>query len=161
MKGIIVFYSYSDNTRKTAVILADFLKEQGDIQLCELKPLDESGSFFRQAARAFSRARSVLPEMDFNLGSYDMICLGTPVWAFGPAPAINTYLDRCSGLEGKTVVLFTTYGSGTGNGRCLDYMQNVLIGKGVKTFKRFSIQQSKVRDREYALSTIKKALGSD
>jgi hypothetical protein len=40
-------------------------------------------------------------------------------------------------------------------------MQNILIGKGVKAFKRFSIQQSKVRDREYALSTIKKALGSD
>ncbi|MFA5361701.1 MAG: NAD(P)H-dependent oxidoreductase [Candidatus Omnitrophota bacterium] len=158
MKGIIVFYSYSGNTGKTASLLAESLKDQGDIQLCELKSLDESGSFFRQAARAFGRARSVLPEMDFNLGPYDVICMGTPVWAFGPAPAMNTYLDRCSGLEGKTVVLFTTYGSGTGNGRCLDYMQNILTGKGAKAFKRFSIPQVKVNDREYALSTIKQAL---
>ena len=87
--------------------------------------------------------------------------MGTPVWAFGPAPAMNTYLDRCSGLEGKTVVLFTTYGSGTGNGRCLDYMQNILTGKGVKAFKRFSIQQGKVSDRQHVLSIIKTALGRD
>ena len=159
MKGLIVFYSYAGNTRKIASLLAESLKEQGDIQLCELKPLDESRSFFRQAVRAFGRARSVLQEMDFNLGAYDVICLGTPVWAFGPAPAMNTYLDRCSGLEGKTVVLFTTYGSGTGNRRCLDYMQNILTGKGAKVFKRFSIQQSKVNDREHVRSVIKNALG--
>ena len=161
MKGIIVFYSYSGNTGKTAVLLREFLQGQGDVQLCELKPLDESRSFFGQASRAFWRSRSVLPEMDFNLGSYDMICMGTPVWAFGPAPAMNTYLDRCSGLEGKSVVLFTTYGSGTGNGRCLDYMQQLLAGKGAKDFKRFSVQQGKINDREYVLSVIKKALGRD
>jgi flavodoxin len=159
MKGVVVFYSYSGNTRKTADVLVECLKERGDVLSFELKPLDESSSFFGQAVRAFRRARSVIPEMNFNLSSYDLICLGTPVWAFGPAPAMNTYLDRCSGLEGKKVVLFTTYGSGTGNGRCLDYMQNILAGKGARDFKRFSIQQRKVSDRAYALSIIKNTLG--
>ncbi len=157
MKSIIVFYSNSGNTGRTAGLLGEFLQARGEVRFCELRPLDESRSFFGQASRAFCRARSAIPEMDFNLGTYDLICLGTPVWAFGPAPAINTYLDRCSGLQGKTAVLFTTYGSGTGNGRCLDYMRRILAGKGAKDFKCFSIQQFKVNDREHVLKTIEQA----
>jgi NAD(P)H-dependent FMN reductase len=84
--------------------------------------------------------------------------LGTPVWAFGPAPAMNTFLDKCLGLEGKEAVLFTTYGSGVGKERCLDYMEDILSKKGARQFRRFSIQEFKAKDKEFVLSRIVETL---
>ncbi|MCX5704091.1 MAG: flavodoxin, partial [Candidatus Omnitrophica bacterium] len=81
-----------------------------------------------------------------------------PVWAFAPAPAMNTYLDRCFGLEGKKIILFTTYGSGTGNKRCLNYMQDIVVKKGARGIKRFSVQQFRVKDRNLILSKIKEVV---
>ena len=155
MKSVVIYYSYSGNTQKVADTLTGYLKLQGEVEIIELKGLDESDKFLVQAARAFRHKRSVIQLVNLELSRYDLICLGTPVWAFGPAPAINTYLDKCFGVEGKAVILFSTYGSGTGNKRCLDYMQDMLVKKGAKDFKRFSIQQFKVNNKEFVLSKIK------
>ena len=155
MQSVIIYYSYSGNTQKVASILSGYLGQQGEVDIIELKGLDESEKFFAQAARAFRHKRATIQPVNFNLSRYDLICLGTPVWAFGPSPAINTYLDKCFGVEGKSVILFTTYGSGTGNERCLNYMQEMLAKKGAQQFKRFSVQQFKVNDKEFVLSKIK------
>jgi len=61
------------------------------------------------------------------------------------------------GCENKGVVLFTTYGSGTGNERCLRFMQGLLAKKGARTLNTF-VQQSKVKDKEFVLSKIKEIL---
>lgn len=158
MKSVIIYYSYTGNTRKVAFVLADFLKEKGNVELIELKALDESCEFFAQAKRALKHKRAKIQEVNFDLSSYDLVCLGTPVWAFGPVPAMNTYLDKCFGLEKKEVILFTTYGSGMGNRRCLNYMQDILSKKGVKNFKRFSIQQHKINNLNFVYLKIKKVL---
>jgi len=155
MKSAIIYYSYGGNTRKVAEVLAEYLKHKGQVAIIELKAQDESASFFGQAARALWRKRAIIVPENFDLSKYDLIYFGTPVWTFGPTPAINTYLDKCFGLEGKDIVLFTTYGSGTGNNRCLNYMQDILSKKGAKDFKKFSIQQFKVNDKEFVLTQIK------
>jgi flavodoxin len=158
MKSAVVYYSYSGNTRKVAEILAKDLRSQCEVEMIELKGLDESNKFLVQAARAFRHKRAKIQPVNFNLSGYDLICFGSPVWAFGPAPGMNTYLDKCFGLEGKRVILFTTYGSGTGNERCLNYMQDILAKKGAKQFSRFSVQQFKVNDKDFVLSTIEEVL---
>ena len=158
MKSIIIYYSYSGNTQKVAVILGGALREKGETETLELNPLDESDKFFTQCHRALKRVRAKLEPVNFDLTGYDLICFGTPVWAFGPAPAMNTYLDKCSGVAGKKAILFTTYGSGTGNNRCLNYMQELLAKKGVSDLQRFSIQQYKIKNREFVLSEIKEIL---
>lgn len=154
MKLIIVYYSYSGNTKRVAGILAEHLRQKAEVKLIELNGIDESHNFFKQCFRAFKHKKAKIAPVDLALSNYDLICLGSPVWAFGPAPAMNTYLDRCFGLEAKPVILFTTYGSGTGNERCLQYMQDILSKKGAKNFRRFSIQQSKVNDKGFVLSKI-------
>jgi flavodoxin len=154
MKNAVVYYSYSGNTRKVAKTLTEILRLRSDSLEIDLKPLDESKSFLMQCHRAFKHIRAKLEPVNFDLSGYDLICFGSPVWAFGPAPAMNTYLDNCSGITGKDIILFTTYGSGTGNERCLNYMEDILKNKGAKTFKRFSIQQSKTKDREFVRTNI-------
>ncbi len=157
MKSIIIYYSYTGNTRCVAQALASYLKSKNEVEVVELKSLDENSNFFRQAKRAFIRAKAKLDLTHTDLSSYEMVCLGTPVWAFRPTPAMNAYLNECKGLEGKAVALFTTSG-GMGDEGCINYMQEMLIKKGAKTFRKFSIPQGKVRDSEFILSKIKDAM---
>jgi flavodoxin len=154
MKNAIIYYSYSGNTKLVAEALSLALSKKGGVQMIDLQARDESHTFFGQCKRAFWHKRAKLKPAKFDLSGYETICFGTPVWAFGPAPAMNAYLDQCSGVAGKKVILFTTYGSGVGNQRCLNFMQALLAKKGVKDFSRFTIQQFKVKDKEFVLSEI-------
>ena len=40
MKCAVVYYSFSGNTKKVAVILSEYLKQKGEVSLTELKALD-------------------------------------------------------------------------------------------------------------------------
>jgi flavodoxin len=157
MKSAIFYYSYSGNTRKIAQDLGDYLRLGYEIEILELRAKDESANFLGQCKRAFWHKQAEVELINFDLSPYDLIGLGTPVWAFGPAPSVNTFLNKCSGVGGKKVILFTTYGSGTGNQRCLNYMQNILARKGAKKFKQFSISQMQVNNQEFVISKIKEA----
>ena len=157
MTSAIIYYSYSGNTGKVADILREHLSQKGEVETIELKAMDESDNFFIQATRAFRHKRAQIQRVNFNLSHYDLILFGTPVWAFAPAPAMNTFLDKCSGLDGKSVVLFATYGSGAGKERCLKYMHAILEKKGVRQFKKFLVQQFKANNRGF----IKHALSEE
>lgn len=155
MKTAVIYYSNSGNTKKAAITLAEYLKQKGEVDLLELKASDESDNFLGQCRRAFLKIRAQLEPVNLDLKAYDLLCFGSPVWAFGPAPAMNSYLDKCFGLESKDAVIFTTFGSGTGNDRCLNYIKDILNKKGIKSFKQFSIPQIKINDFDYVSSKIK------
>lgn len=155
MKSIIVYYSYTGNTKKVAEAISEYLKQKGEVEVVELKDLNESDKFFIQAIRALRHKRTKIQESNLNLSNYDLICIGSPVWACGPAPAVNAYLDKCSNVKGKSVVLFISYGGGMGAGRCLNYMEMLLRRKGAKEFKKFSVWGLKVNDKKFIEETIK------
>ncbi|MDD5450273.1 MAG: flavodoxin [Candidatus Omnitrophica bacterium] len=154
MKSLVVYYSNTGNTRKVAKILIEALKAKGEAEGLELVALDEAKSFMGQCSRAFQHKKAKIAEVNFDLARYDLVCVGTPVWAFGPAPALNTYLDKCTGVQGKDVILFCTYGSGSGRERCIDRMQKILLDKGAKGFNKLFIQQSKVNKKEFVIDEI-------
>jgi len=158
MKSAIIFYSYSGNTVKVAMALAETLEAAGPVDVIRLKPADESDSFFGQVARALFKKTATIEDVQFDLNAYSLICLGTPVWAFGMTPAMRRYIEKCSGIEDKDIILFTTYGSGTGNNKCLNEMQAILSKKGVRGFRRFSVSQFKVNNRDFVKEKIKKIL---
>ncbi|MFC1646388.1 flavodoxin family protein [Candidatus Omnitrophota bacterium] len=158
MTSAIVYYSYTGNTRKVALQLKDYLERKGSVELIEIKALDESKSFFGQCNRAFFGKEAIIEGVRLELSGFDLICVGTPVWAFGPAPAINAYLNKCAGVKNKTVVVFTTYGSGTGNGKCIRKIENSLKKKGAIKFRSFSIQQFKTSNKDFILDVLNKTL---
>jgi len=155
MNCAIIFYSFSGNTKKVAGLLEECLKGKGEVTTIELKDLHEDGKFLNQCKKAFRKERTVIQDVNYDLSAYDLICIGTPVWAFAPVPAINTYFDKASGITGKEIIIFTTHGSGTGVGRCQNHIQEVLTKQGAKQITKFSIQQGKVKDREFVLAKIK------
>lgn len=158
MKSLIAYYSYSGNTKKVAEILKDTLSKKGEVKLLQLKPIDEQTSFFAQAQAAFFRKRARLLDINFDLTDYELICIGTPVWAFAPTPAINTFLDKIKNLDKKSAICFTTYASGAGVKRCVSIIKNTLKEKGASRISDFNIQQFKVDDTSFVEEQIKNAL---
>lgn len=158
MKSLIVYYSYTGNTGKVAEILKGILSKKGEAEIHQLKPIDESNNFFVQTASAFTGKRAKLQEERFDLSGYDLVCLGTPVWAFAPTPAINTYLDKVQNLDGKDAVCFVTYASGAGVKRCTNTMIEKLKQKGAFKISDFSIQQGKVNNTGFVEKAIEEAL---
>ena len=77
-----------------------------------------------------------------DLKGFDRIILGSPVWAFKPAPAINSYIVKCSSLDGKEVILYVTYGSGTGKDKAIGAMKKSLEARGARVVGTVSFQQA-------------------
>lgn len=154
MKSIIIYFSYTGHTRAVANILAEYLREKGETELRELKWLNKTGNFFSQGRQASLRGRAKVEDMNWDFSGYDLICLGTPVWAFITTPAMNTCLDKCTGISGKEMVLFTTSG-GMGDERCQKYMRDILSRKGAVVFRRFAVPMNNVKDKEFVLSKIR------
>lgn len=157
MKSLIVYYSYTGNTKKVAEVLKEVLSQTQEVDIFGLEPEDESNNFFIQVVRALSRKRALLREPPLDVSRYELICIGSPVWAFAPAPAVNSYLDGLKNIEGKDAIFFVTYRRGLGVDRCLNYMKMALKKKGVFKLSGFKIQQFKVEDKDFVMDTIKKS----
>ena len=158
MKSLIVFYSLTGNTAKLADGLKDYLEKKGDVLLYRLNAPGEAKSFFKQCVRAFLKKETIIKDAPFDVGEFDLICLGGPVWAFNPVPAVRAYTRQCHGVQGKKALVFATYGSGAGKEKCLDEMENLLKKKGAGRIKRCSISQFKVNNAEVVTKEVEKAL---
>ncbi len=161
-KALVVFYTYSGNTEKVAQMLADELSARYETDTVRLEALDESGSFLKQCVRAFRKKPAHIKEnVPFDVSAYDMIALGTPVWAFGMAPALRTYLQKSRGFAGKRAVCFTTYGSGAGKQKCINEVVEVLKDKGAGRVSTFSVQQGDISKKEILAAQLRESLGNE
>ncbi|HIE43359.1 MAG TPA: flavodoxin family protein [Candidatus Omnitrophica bacterium] len=144
MRVAVVYFSFTGNTWKVVSKIIELLSERG-FQTSEIRLKGGEGTFIGNCLRALFRLKPKTDRQRWDLSGYDFIFLGTPVWAFSPAPAVNAFLERCSGLEGKNGAIFVTYGSGIGKERTLKIMKRELLGKGMKEVFSFSIQDNVVK----------------
>lgn len=115
MKPIIIYYSYSGNTRRVAAEIGRVL----GADLAELQTAQPyTGSYDDVVDQGQREVNSgFLPQLqplDADLDQYDTIILGTPVWWYTFAPAINSFLHSAD-LSGKTVYPFATNGGWLGH----------------------------------------------
>ena len=154
-KAIIFFYSYSGNTKKVTKILQEQLSGKYNTDSVQIEAFDEPNSFFKQCVRAVRKKEAKINEdIASDLKEYDLIALGTPVWAFGMAPGLRTFINKCSGLDSKKIILFATYGSGVGKDKCLNEMEEIVKDKGAKDIKRFLVQQHDVLNADLVKGKI-------
>ena len=161
-KAIIIFYSYSGNTKKVVLEMKNILQGEYETKILQLDALDESKLFFKQVIRAITNKRAKINEkIQFDLSEYDLVVIGTPVWAFAPVPALNTYLDKCTGLENKNAIVFATYGSGIGKDKCVNMIKTRIQEKGAQVLSQFLIQQFKIHDGEFLKQQIAQAVKNE
>ena len=116
MKILIACYSRSGNTRKVAGALAEALRTRGaeveQEEIVDLKPragiLGWLGA--GKDATLKSAARIAPPKAD--AAAFDVVVVGTPVWAWTAAPAALAYCRTLAGRARKAAFFCTMGGSG-------------------------------------------------
>jgi flavodoxin len=126
MKKLIVYYSLEGNTRFIARLIAETV----GADLLELKPKEDISPtgfsrFLKGGGQVIKNVQPELLPFDKRPEDYDMIVIGTPVWAWSYAPALATFFSTIS-LKGKRIALFCC--SGGGKGRTLAKMKEKLAG---------------------------------
>ena len=158
MKTLITYYSYSGITEKVINMFKEALEKKSELKVQRLKPKEEITSFFGQCMAARFKKRCEIEEALFDASSYDTIIIGLPVWAFAPVPAINTYLDKVTGLDNKKLIVLLTSGSGAGVKMCFKYINSIISSKGVSNISEINIPNARMKDKNFIISSLEKAL---
>ena len=115
MKTVVIYYSYEGNSALIAGIIKDAIKTD----VFEIKTADSKkrGGFAKYAwggAQAVLNKKPALQPLSVDVNGYDLVILGTPVWAGSPAPALVSFLDKTK-ISGKKIAIFCCNGGGKGN----------------------------------------------
>lgn len=106
MKCLVVYYSRTGKTRFVAETIASEL----GADLEEIVDQKKRGGSLGWLMAGKDASRKSLTEIEAtkNLpANYDLIIIGTPIWAWNPTPAVRTYIKQNS-LSSKKVALFYT-----------------------------------------------------
>lgn len=115
MKAIVIYYSYSGNTKKIAELIA----KQLNLDIARIETIEAyKGSYDNIVDQGKIEVENgFMPEIkpiNIDLSKYDTIILGTPVWWYTFAPAMKSFLNNTN-LEGKTIYPFATNGGWIGH----------------------------------------------
>lgn len=116
MKTAIVYYSMSGNTTYVAEKLAAALNADL-IPLVPTKAYPDSGfkKFFWGGKSAVMGEKPKLEPYAFDASAYDLVILGSPVWAGTFAPPLRTFLhEQRDGLRGKRLAAYFCCSGGPG-----------------------------------------------
>ena len=115
MKSIVIYYSYGGNTRRVAERIQQALGADC-MEIRTVRPYTGSyDAVVEQGQREVNS--SFLPEiqpMNLDFSQYETVILGTPVWWYTFAPAMNSFLHSVD-LSGKKVYPFATNGGWIGH----------------------------------------------
>ena len=112
MKELVLFYSYSGNTKK----IAEKFSQDNNFNICEIIDIKKPNKFYAYTSGCFKAMRSsVFPikEPAVKFADYDIINIFAPVWAGNPAPSMNGALKLIP--KNTKVKLFMVSASGISN----------------------------------------------
>lgn len=114
-KSLIVYYSYTGNTKK----IAEEIQRETGADIVRIDTVIPYSSNYdvvvtQGQEEVNSNYKPEIKEIDINIEDYDTIILGTPVWWYTFAPAINTFLSKYN-MDNKEIVPFVTNGGWLGH----------------------------------------------
>jgi len=159
MKTAVVFYSCDGNS----AFVAEQIKAQLSADLVRLEIADEKRSvgfakYFWGGFQAITGKKPALKPRDFDPAAYDLIILGTPVWAGSPSPAMRSFLSETR-LSGKKLALFVCHGGG--KGKSLDRLRALAPGNTVVSEADFvNPARNKPEEQKKRIADWAKAIGA-
>lgn len=108
MKSLVVYYTRTGNARFVAETIAAEIGADVE-EIVDLKKRSGALGFLSGGSDARRGKKTEIAPTKKSPTDYDLIIVGTPVWAGRPVPAIFTYLKK-NDLSGKKVAIFFTQG---------------------------------------------------
>ncbi|MFX0030364.1 MAG: flavodoxin family protein [Candidatus Hermodarchaeota archaeon] len=159
-KALVIYYSLTGNTKMIAEVIAESINSD----ILELKPVKElktegGSKYFWGGYQATMKIKPKLKSFNINPLEYELIILGTPVWAWTYSPPIHSFLSKFD-LTGKNVALWTcSQGDGT---RAMSKLKRALKKSRILGEIRFQEPKQHEPDeaKAKAISWVKKILDS-
>ena len=107
MDTVIVYYTFGGSTKAEAEKLGKELSVPV-YRIKEKRNRSLVGSFIPGGFQAMKRKLVKIQPLEVDLGAFDRIVIGSPVWASCPAPAFNSIVDLLP--AGKEVEVFLCQG---------------------------------------------------
>lgn len=118
MKKAVVFYSLSGNTQAAAKEIAEGIgADLIELKLVKPFPTEKSKQLALGGMQAMFGMKPAIQELSKNIKEYDVLILGTPIWAGKIAAPVHSFLNKYQVLD-KIVAGFTFSGGGD-NKRCI------------------------------------------
>ncbi len=152
-KKLVAYFSASGVTEKAAQSLA----KAAGASLYEIKPkipyTKDDLNWMNKKSRSSTEmndpsSRPELTETNANLGGYDVIFVGFPIWWYTAPTIIKTFLEAY-GFDGKVIVPFATSG-GSGLGKTAATLQEVVPNAKVQAGKLLNGKLDATELREWA-----------
>lgn len=152
MKRLVIFYSFEGSTK----LLAEAIAGAVFADKLELKPQTETikshgvTKYFWGCKQVSFKEKPKLEEFKINPNDYDIIFIGTPVWAWTYAPPLRSFLEGQK-LQNKKIALFCAHEGG--KGKVFEKMRAELCGNefiGEKDFCKV------VKDKEKNADVVRK-----
>lgn len=123
LRKLVVFFSYTGSTR----LLAQAIANATGADIAEIHPAKPLSTFMPWVIlsggfQASTRRLVALQPLERNAEAYDMIYIGTPIWASNMAPAVRSWLAETR-LRGKRIACFA---AGTGVGHAFEELHAAL-----------------------------------
>jgi len=114
MKTAVIFYSFEGN----CALVANAIKDALNADIFEIKTMDKKkrtgfAKYLWGGFQAITRKKPELEPLSIDTKAYDLIVLGTPVWASSPSPAMFSFLSKTE-ITGKKIALFCCHAGGKG-----------------------------------------------
>lgn len=132
---LVIYYSFEGNTRHIAQQIA----QATAADLLELRTRQEPQSkgfakYMWGGAQVVMRRRPRLEPLDADPTAYDLLFIGTPVWAFTYAPPLRSFFATVR-LQRRRVALFCTHEGGPRN--TLLHLRRALAGNEIVGEREF------------------------
>jgi flavodoxin len=109
VKSLVVYYTRSGNTKFVAETIAAELGSDLE-EIVDLKKRAGKLGWILAGKDSTQEKETKIAPIKLSPTDYDLIVIGTPIWAWKPTPAIRTYIAK-NNLSGKKVALFLTMDS--------------------------------------------------
>ncbi len=122
MKTAVVYYSLQGNIRYVAEKVSAKLGADL-IELIPVKAYPDKGmkKFIWGGSAVTFKKKPELEPYSFNADDYDLVILGTPVWASGFTPPLRTFLED-NDLTGKKIAVIASSAGGDPS-KCISTLQ--------------------------------------
>lgn len=142
-KCLVVYYSRTGHTEQVAKALAE--KLGADLEpICEPRSRKGIWHYFRSAREALAGKRAKIEPARYDPAAYDIVLLGSPVWASHPSTPVSTYL-AANRDKLNAFACFVTLG-GSGAEKTMARMEEAA---GKKALAKFSATERELKSGKW------------
>jgi flavodoxin len=129
MKTAIIYFSYDGNT----AMIAEMLKKCLQADVLELHLADETHrkglvKLLWGGRQVLFHETPALKPYSISIEQYDVVIIGTPVWAGSPSPPIHAFLEKTK-ITGKKVALYCCHAGG--KGKTMEKLRDMVSGNTI------------------------------